>query len=113
LESARILLNHGDPEGAVNRAYYSAFDAAHYALLSENIEYDPAQTRTHNGLITVFSLQLVKTGLIAKEIGRDLNRLQQLRQLADYTGESIDDASAMTAIESVERIHRALFGTSY
>jgi uncharacterized protein (UPF0332 family) len=55
----------------------------------------------------------VKTGLIAKEIGRDLNRLQQLRQLADYTGESIDDASAMTAIESVERIHRALFGTSY
>lgn len=47
LESARILLNHGDPEGAVNRAYYSAFDAAHYALLSENIEYDPAQTRTH------------------------------------------------------------------
>jgi uncharacterized protein (UPF0332 family) len=35
LDSARLLLDAGDTDGACNRAYYAMFDAARAALASE------------------------------------------------------------------------------
>jgi uncharacterized protein (UPF0332 family) len=37
-QSARTLLESGDPNGAVNRAYYAMFHAAHAALEHRGIE---------------------------------------------------------------------------
>lgn len=82
LESARLLLDAGDADGARNRAYYAMFDAARAALASET---SPEDTRTHNGLIAAFRLRLVKTGRLPKELGRMLNRAEEVRLLADYT----------------------------
>lgn len=64
LRSAVILLKSGDTDGACNRAYYAMFDSARAALHYAGHEEAAVTTKTHNGLITVFSLHLVKTGIL-------------------------------------------------
>ena len=99
LASARLLLENGDIEGSCNRAYYAMFDAAHAALLRHQPGINPAETRTHNGLITAFGKHLIKTGLMTPELGRVLNQVEQIRLLADYTGEEIEPDKAAWAVE--------------
>ena len=99
LVSARLLLENGDIEGSCNRAYYAMFDAAHAALLRHQPGINPAETRTHNGLITAFGKHLIKTGLMTPELGRVLNQVEQIRLLADYTGEEIEPDKAAWAVE--------------
>jgi uncharacterized protein (UPF0332 family) len=65
-------------------------------------------SRTHNGLITLFSLHLVKLGLIAVELGRSLNRVQEIRLLADYTGDAIDLNQAADAVAQAECFVRGM-----
>ena len=99
LASARLLLENGDIEGSCNRAYYAMFDAAHAALLRHQPGINPAETRTHNGLITAFGKHLIKTGLMTPVLGRVLNQVEQIRLLADYTGEEIEPDKAAWAVE--------------
>ncbi|HRD67473.1 MAG TPA: HEPN domain-containing protein [Candidatus Competibacter sp.] len=99
LVSARLLLENGDIEGSCNRAYYAMFDAAHAALLRHQPGINPAETRTHNGLITAFGKHLIKTGLMTPELGRVLNQVEQIRLLADYTGEEIEPDKAAWVVE--------------
>lgn len=97
LTSAQLLYANGDYEGACNRSYYAMYDAARAAILHLMPEQDLTASRTHNGLIAAFGLHLVKTGLVDVSLGRNLNRAQTLRQLADYTGEAVtsDDVQQM------------------
>ncbi len=89
LSSAQLLFSAGDYEGACNRAYYAMFDAAKAALLHVQPDNDLSVAKTHNGLIAAFGLQVVKVGLVDVSLGRNLNRGQTLRQVADYTGEPL------------------------
>lgn len=91
LASARLLLDAGDTDGACNRAYYAMFDAARAALANAA---EPETTKTHGGLIAAFGLQLVKPGRLPKALGRMLNRAEEVRLLADYTGGSVESAGA-------------------
>lgn len=98
LASARILLESGDVNGACNRAYYAMFDAARAALLSSQAaEGRPA--RTHSGLIGAFSLHLVKSGRMPLEFGKALNRVAEIRIVADYTDDQVEAATAGWAID--------------
>jgi uncharacterized protein (UPF0332 family) len=114
LLSAGLLLHDGDIEGACNRAYYAMFDAAHAALLAWHPALNPADLRTHTGLITHFGKYLVKPGRIASDLGRALNQVERIRLLADYTGEEIDPAKAAWVLEQagafVEAIRNDLIG---
>ena len=83
----------GDADGACNRGYYAMFDAARAALLAAG-SGEAEIPRTHNGLITAFSLQLVKTGRVPVELGRALNRAAEIRLIADYKDEPIDPEQA-------------------
>ncbi len=74
LASAKLLLASGDVDGACNRAYYAMFDAARAALLTVNAPVPSEIARTHSGLITAFSLHVVKPGLVAVEHGRAFNK---------------------------------------
>lgn len=58
----------------------------------------PATIKTHRGLISAFSERLVKTGLLAAELGRSLNQVERVRLLADYTGDEIEPEDAKKAI---------------
>ena len=74
LASAKLLLESGDADGACNRAYYAMFDAARAALMAFQNSDEVLTIKTHSGLISSFSLQLVKPGLIDIELGKALNK---------------------------------------
>ena len=99
LASAKLLLDSGDVDGACNRAYYAMFDAARAALLSINAPVPAEVARTHSGLIAAFSLHLVKSGRIAIEHGRSLNKVEDLRLIADYRGDPVSLENAAWALE--------------
>ena len=106
--SARALLELGDVDGAVNRAYYAMFDAARAALLASGAPVEPDIGRTHGGLIAAFGGYLVKNGPVAKEMGQLLNRAHEVRQAADYSGDSVEPANAEELVEQAEAFVAAM-----
>ncbi len=102
LASARILLESDDVNGACNRAYYAMFDAARAALHSSQSP-ESRSARTHSGLISAFSLNLVKSGRMPLEFGKALNRVAEIRMVADYTDNQVEVATAGWAIDQAER----------
>lgn len=103
LASARLLLDSGDVDGACNRAYYAMFDAARAALLSIHAPVPAEVARTHSGLIAAFSLHLVKPGLVSVENGRSLNKVEDLRLIADYRSDPVTLENAAWALEQASR----------
>ena len=97
--SAKLLLEAGDVDGACNRAYYAMFEAARAALLASDAPVEAEVARTHSGLITAFSLHLVKTGRVPVDLGRALNRAQEIRLIADYKGNTVEPEQAAWAVE--------------
>ena len=92
---AEKLLKDGSFEDAVSRAYYSAFHAAQAVLLTEGLSAE-----THQGLVNLFGLHLVKTGKFEKKFGRFLANLKDDREASDYEVYSaIDRETAEHAIE--------------
>ena len=119
LQSARLLLAGGDMDGACNRAYYAMFDAARAALIASGAAVEPEMLRTHSGLISAFSLHLVKPGRIALEHGRALNKVEGLRLIADYKGDAVTHGTGASqqfcgrcsgGVFGLSRCNRALAG---
>lgn len=108
LKSAHLLLSEGDHDGACNRAYYSMFEAAKFAINRANVPVKAEQIRTHGGLITAFGLHLVKNGIMPLDQGKSLNRVEELRLIADYRGESLSPAEARMAIDMAEAFMHAI-----
>ncbi|MBT8572702.1 uncharacterized protein (UPF0332 family) [Polynucleobacter sphagniphilus] len=106
--SARILLNAGDVDGACNRAYYAMFDAARAALLASGVGESAVNTKTHSGLISKFSLELVKSGQVSVELGKSLNKVEDLRLMADYKGDCISEEDATWAVNQADKFVEAL-----
>ncbi len=79
LKSAEILLKDKDCESAVSRAYYAMFYAVQAVLLTKKLFFS-----SHKGVISAFGEHFVKTGIFPKEMGRELNRAFEKRQLGDY-----------------------------
>ncbi len=100
--SARLLLASGDADGACNRAYYAMFDAARAALLASDAPVAPEVVKTHSGLISAFSLHLVKTGQVTVELGKALNKVEDLRLIADYKGDPVELDDAAWAVQQAE-----------
>jgi len=97
--SAKVLLNTGDMDGACNRAYYAMFDAARAALIAAGHEESIKNTKTHSGLISNFSLKLVKASQVSIDLGKSLNKVEDLRLMADYKGDSVELEDASWAVE--------------
>jgi uncharacterized protein (UPF0332 family) len=106
LAGARLLLQAGDAEGACNRAYYAMFDAAHAALIAVGAEFPDSLIKTHSGVIAAFGQHLVRSQHLSTEYGATFNKVQRLRQLADYTGEPISIADAAWALQRPKRLSR-------
>ncbi|MCZ7663090.1 MAG: HEPN domain-containing protein [Thermoleophilia bacterium] len=110
--SAKLLLDARDVDGACNSAYYAMFDAAGAALIWSGAPVDATGAKTHSGLISAFSLRVVKTGLLPVELGRTLNRAAEIRLVADYTGDEVTLDNARWAVEQamafVDAVRRRL-----
>jgi len=79
LVSAEILISVNDNESSVSRTYYAMFFAAQAMLLTRNLSFS-----SHKGVISGFGEHFVKTGVFPKEMGRELNRVFEKRQVGDY-----------------------------
>lgn len=79
LRSSRILLKEGDYESSVSRSYYAMFYSTEAVLLSKNLTFS-----SHAGVISAFGRYFIKTGIFPKEMGRELHRAFEKRQLGDY-----------------------------
>jgi len=79
LKSAKLLSNDGDYESAVSRIYYAMFYAAQAALLTKKLTFS-----SHKGVISAFGENFVKTGTFPKDMGKELNRAFEKRQIGDY-----------------------------
>ncbi|MBN2885553.1 MAG: HEPN domain-containing protein [Chromatiaceae bacterium] len=108
VDSSRLLLENGDLDGACNRADYAMFDAARAALLAAAIPSASDIPRSHSGLISAFSLHLVKPGRIPIALGRALNRAEEIRLIADYKGESVDHEHAAWAVTQADEFVAAM-----
>jgi uncharacterized protein (UPF0332 family) len=112
ISSARLLLNAGDVDGACNRAYYAMFDAARARLIESGAPVTPESIKTHSGLIGMFSLHLVKPGVVSTELGKSLNRVAEMRLIADYTEDEIALDRAAWAVEQAATFVEAMRGQS-
>ena len=108
LASAQKLLEDNDSDGACNRAYYAMFDAARAALIASKAPVPPEIAKTHSGLIAAFSLHLVKPQLFPVELGRSLNKAEDLRLVADYKGDSISAEEARWVVQQARAFVEAV-----
>ncbi|OGV69330.1 MAG: hypothetical protein A3K19_18750 [Lentisphaerae bacterium RIFOXYB12_FULL_65_16] len=67
---------HGD---AASRAYYAVFHALSAVLATRGLSYS-----SHSQTLGAFNREFVKTGAFAPETSRQLQRLFEDRQIADY-----------------------------
>ena len=104
LRVAEQLLQLGNDDDAVSRAYYSAFHAAQAALLTEGLT-----AQTHQGLVNLFGLHLVKTGKFPRQFGKCLANLKDNRESSDYEIYSgIDHETAEQAVEEARTFLKAI-----
>jgi uncharacterized protein (UPF0332 family) len=98
LRAAEELLKVAAYEDVVSRAYYCAFHAAQAVLLVEGLS-----ARTHQGVVNLFGLHIVKTGMMDKKFGKMLNHLKDDRETGDYAVLSfIDEETAENALKEAE-----------
>lgn len=79
LKSAEMLLRDRDFKSSVSRTYYAMFYCAQAAMLTKELSFS-----SHKGVISAFGEHFVKTGIFPKEMGRELNRAFEKRQVGDY-----------------------------
>lgn len=99
-EEAKILFDNEKYDGAVSRAYYSAFHYASAALLTKGLE-----SRSHQGTQRLFHLHFIKTGVIGEKAGVLLSHAQKAREEADYYPEiSFSKEVAAEQLREVEQL---------
>ncbi|OQX52660.1 MAG: hypothetical protein B5M53_08040 [Candidatus Cloacimonas sp. 4484_209] len=93
LADAKLLLAEDRLRSATNRAYYAMFDAATAILVRLDVK-----CKSHKGVLNQFSQYVVKSGLVDKELGKNLQRAYDMRQKSDY------DFFAIITEEDAEKI---------
>ncbi len=97
------LLQSGDYEDAVSRAYYAVYHAVQALLLTEG-----EKAESHKGAVTLFGLLFVKTGKFERNLGKYLANLKDDRESGDYEVLSyIDKETAETAISEATEFLKA------
>lgn len=79
LKSAEILLDAGMYNDSMGRSYYAMFNAARALLALKQLD-----SKKHSGVISLFNQHFVKTGIIDRTAGRDLNKARVRRESSDY-----------------------------
>jgi uncharacterized protein (UPF0332 family) len=103
---ARALLDIGELNGAVSRAYYAMFEMARAVL--RDIDPKLAAAKTHTTIIARFSKHVVKEKALPQELGRALRRVFDARIAADYSDVPTTREQAEEVIEVMEQFLDAL-----
>jgi uncharacterized protein (UPF0332 family) len=79
LEDAKKYLEYATPESTVNRIYYAMFYAVNALLITKGLS-----ASKHSGVLALFNKEIVKQGMIEKELGRFYSEMLYRRQKGDY-----------------------------
>jgi uncharacterized protein (UPF0332 family) len=80
LETAKTLVTSRiSPRTIVNRAYYAMF----YSILAILATINKGSGK-HSGVISLFNMHFIKTGILPGNLGKILHNAFELRQEADY-----------------------------
>jgi uncharacterized protein (UPF0332 family) len=77
-------------------------------LIATGFEVPDAIIKTHHSLIAEFGKKLVVGGQIDAAFGRAFNKVQDMRQLADYSAEPPPLSEAQWAVEQAENFVDAM-----
>ena len=100
LASASALIDMGDPDSAVSRAYYTAVHAVSALFAHEGQPF-----RKHEAVESAVHRDLVRAGRVPITFGEDYTDLRQLRMRGDYAaGLPVDVATARAGVERARRI---------
>lgn len=108
LQSAKSLYDLFDNNAAMNRLYYSCYYVVFALLLVKH----KIRTKTHSGLLNMFSLHFVKTNILDKRYADLFVTLMQRRSEADYgdfviiTNDELEDLIPLTEqfIQEIKRL---------
>jgi uncharacterized protein (UPF0332 family) len=105
--SAQVLLESGDTDGAVNRAYYAVFGAARAALAT--VRSSLAMSKRHGTIYRRFEKHLVQERGFDPSLGRGfLARVRRVRQAADYEADRVDEATARNSVGEMQSFLAAI-----
>lgn len=79
VQSARRLLEDGDNDFAVSRAYYAMFYVAQAALLSRGLTFSK-----HSAVISAFGKEFVKPGLLPNDLHAAFTAAFDQRAIGDF-----------------------------
>ena len=97
LQVADNCLRDGFYKDAINRSYYSAFYSIKAVLALGIVDF-----KRHKDVVAYFNKEYVATGIFAREVGRRLAALKQLREKSDY-----DDFYIASKDEAEQQIYVA------
>jgi uncharacterized protein (UPF0332 family) len=97
LLTASKNLENRDYGAAVNRAYYSIYNASRAALITVG-QPRLSMSKTHSGLRTAFNEHVIKAGKAHKSLATIYAAESNRRLAADYEGREIEHAEAAEAI---------------
>ena len=104
LTAAEKLLADRFPDFAASRAYYAAFYAASAALAADGKTF-----ASHRGVLSHIHKDFVNEGRLAKEAGRILSALFDVRNLGDYGGSAhVSQPQAERAVADARRFLHAV-----
>jgi uncharacterized protein (UPF0332 family) len=86
LRAAGMLLDGGEHNDSVSRAYYAVFHAARSLLLTLGLE-----PQSHRGTGALLAQHFVATGILDRDLNRVLSRMQKFREEADYNRHFVFD----------------------
>ena len=102
-DAARLLLRAGSYDGAANRAYYAMFNAAR-AALETRTDLNVQTVRRHSAVLQLFSLHVIKPGLVPAKLSADLNEVFQARAVADYAAVSVPAEDARELLKLMDQM---------
>jgi uncharacterized protein (UPF0332 family) len=98
------LIEQGFYRTAANRLYYACYYIVSALLLSRCFE-----TKTHQGIISMFALNFVKEGIVSIEDGHLYRSLYELRQTGDYDEfKIVDEEDVVSRLQPAEQFIKTI-----
>ena len=97
LNSAQLLLEHGQYKDSIGRSYYAMFTAARALLASDGVDFSK-----HSGVISYFQKEYVKTGIFEVKYSKYISQAFQIRNNVDYA-----DFYLVSETDAKEQLQRA------
>ncbi|MGA7722088.1 MAG: HEPN domain-containing protein [Ignavibacteriaceae bacterium] len=97
IESAELLLEKGLLGTSLSNSYYSIFHSTRVLFALEGID-----SKSHKGVIHLFNIHFIKTGLLPKNLNSILSSALEMRFDSDY-----EDFYVVSKEETEEQLNNA------